>query len=73
MKEGVKMKQYHEDDREIIPQYILDMSQEETEILMKKAEKRMNKMHKKAMKKNGYRSIEEKLKAAGCKIPMDYI
>lgn len=66
----MKKKQYHEDDRVLIPQYILDMSDEEAEILMKKAEKRMNKMHKKAMKKKEYRSIEEKLRAVGCKVPM---
>ena len=53
-----------------ISQYILDMSDEEALQLKKKAEKRMDKMHKKAMKKKGYKSIEEKLKAAGCKIPM---
>ena len=66
----MKKKQYHEDDRVLIPQYILDMSDEEAEILMRKAEKRMNKMHKKAMKKKGYQTVEEKLRAAGCKVPM---
>ena len=66
----MKKKQYHEDDRVLIPQYILDMSDEESKILMKKAEKRMNKMHKKAMKKKGYQTVEEKLRAAGCKVPI---
>ena len=63
-------KQYYEDVRVFIPQYIFDISDEEVEILMKKAEKRINKMHKKAMKKKGYQTVEEKLRAAGCKVPM---
>ena len=66
----MKKKQYHEDDRVLIPQYIIDMSDEEAKILMKKAEKRMNKIHKKVMKKKGYQTVEEKLRAAGCKVPM---
>ena len=45
--DGLKMKnkKYHEVDRVLIPQYVLNMSDEETKSLMKQTEKRMNKMH----------------------------
>lgn len=41
----MKNKKYHEVDRVLIPQYVLNMSDEETKSLMKQTEKRMNKMH----------------------------
>lgn len=63
-------KRYQEDDRMLVPQYILNMTDDELATSIKKREKKMAKAHKKAIKKKNYRTIEEKLAAVGCKLPL---